>query len=1100
MGHRIFAGPFEALEYRLEEEVRRLQRSDPLTAVGVVVGSNVLAAYLKRRLAAGGRGFANIRFYTFIDLALRLAGPAVCDDARPRMPRLGPAQIVDGILSDGVPEVFRQVSAFAGFRDALLDTFRDLRDAGVTPAMLDSLGQPWALEAPDRTDHLAAFAGLYREFRSRAARFRDVDDDFRDAASGAPKASEVLGSRTLLVYGIYDVTGQQRDLLTRLKDALELAYFVPVVDDDVCGFALPFIEATAQATGAAVDRLTSSPPASDLGRLWGRQCGLRKQPPAHDPPGEAFVGDGTVSLVSAPGESRVAIEIIREIVKAVSDGIVSGFHQAAVILRHTEEDLPPLVEGLRLRGIPYYVQGGVPFVETRLAKAISSIASLSAGPFPREGILTAMELIAASLPAESGCEWDVAEWRLLTNDLRFLAGADSWDEGVGALVTELSGLLARASRAGVTADDGDARVPLPATVRCRLESAQRLQSAWKMLRAAADWPEALEWAEWAGFLERKLRPLLGASSEWALFADVLDQLSTLQEVSLRSGARRLVPRAKLIETLSASMADLAVPSGRFMRSGVNILSLSAARGLRFPLVIVPGLEEGRFPARLRQDPLLYDEERVRLGSGSVLPLRSQRLEEERLLFDMAARSAQGRLVLVTSRLDEGSDRERIPSDFFLRVAEVAAGRRIMLRELAQGSIPGFRSVSLEDPAPGADQPAVDRSEIRLRLIRSRSGMERGVLSELAAIESELLERAAAFDHARWQRRLTSYDGMIADPALLSWLRMNVGPISGPFSASRVEEYARCPYLFYLRRVQGLDAWEELEAAGCLDPMTRGSIVHRILEQFMRRFEGEGFGVVSGTTLKERLRAQAVESLDSVRPAGVPDLLWDVERDQILGMLDKWLEFELMRGDQGHVPHAAELPFGRFEDGERYPGPVIEAGRHRFVLRGVIDRVDLSMDGSRARVIDYKTGSLPGSMEKGKGTALMSGERVQLAVYRSALQAMRDLGRLHQVEGEFLHIQFSDGTVVPRSFEREEMERAAAKLPVILEVIGDGIEQGSFFARTSGALYGDRQCRHCDYARICGKDRQHREQRKSADPAVLRFSRMSEIDGLGGDEE
>ena len=131
---------------------------------------------------------------------------------------------------------------------------------------------------------------------------------------------------------------------------------------------------------------------------------------------------------------------------------------------------------------------------------------------------------------------------------------------------------------------------------------------------------------------------------------------------------------------------------------------------------------------------------------------------------------------------------------------------------------------------------------------------------------------------------------------------------------------------------------------------------------------------------------------------------------------------------------------------------------------------------------------------------MGGERLQLAVYGSALSLVPDLGRLQKVEGEFLHLQLTDGTVAARRFEPEEMERASARLPGILEVVGDGIEGGGLFARTRGALYGDRQCRHCDYVRICGKDREHRDQRKSADPAVLRFKQMAEIDGLGGDEE
>ncbi len=1101
MGHRVYVGPFAALELRLAEEIRRLQAGDPLSAASVLVGSNVLAAFLKRRIVADGHGIANLRFYTFIDLALRLASSVPAEDARLRMPRLGPPEILQDILAARIPKVFEAVREFGGFRDTLLSTFRDLRDAGVTPAMLDDLVRTCAREIPDRRTHLTGFARLYREFRARALSFRDDDDDFRDAMGGAPRAAGVLGSPSLLVYGIYDVTGQQRDLLDRLKDALELVYFIPLVDDDVSGFALPFLEWTVRETGASPHWLTASPRDDDLGRLWEHGCGPMSRSPDIEPAATAFRGDGSVILVSAPGESRAAIEINREIVSAVSEGIVAGFHQVAVVLRNPEDDLPALTESFRLRRIPCYVHGGMPFTGQPFAKAVSAIVSLSSGPYPREAILATMELVAACLSPDQAREWDVADWRALTNDLRFLAGIDSWDEGTEALIGELSTQLNGIGSSATEVEDSDARPATPATLQQKLESAQRLRSGWVLLRSAvASWPDELGWEEWAVFLERRLMPLLGASVEWASFAHVLDHLSSLEEITLRTGPRRQVPRAKLGDALSEAMTLLAAPSGRFMRDGVNLLSVSAARGLRFPLVIIPGLEEGRFPARLRQDPLLQDEERLRIGSGSRLPLRSRRLEEEMLLFDMAARSATKRLVLVSSRLDENSDRERIPSEFFLRVAAVAAGRRIMLKDLAEGAVPGFRSVSLEDPAPRPGQAAVDGGEIRLRLIRRVPGSERSVLEALAGIEPALLQGPTAFDRARWQRRLTAYDGLISDDSLLSWLCRTIGPSSAPFSAVRIEDYARCPYLFYLKRVQVLDPWEELEPAECLDALTRGSTIHRILEQFVQRHARTGFASARRDHLRKTLENVAVENLESARPAGIPDLLWEIERDQILRILEKWLESELNRPHDGLVPVFTELPFGNLSDSDENPGLMVRAGRHGFVLRGLMDRVDISEDGTQARIIDYKSGSLPATMARGKGTALMGGERLQLVVYGGALLHIPNLGGLQRVEGEFLHLQLTDGTVAARRFTPEEMERASAKLPGILEVVGDGIEGGRLFARTRGALYGERQCRYCDYVRICGKDREHRDQRKSTDPAVLRFRQMAEIDGLSGDEE
>jgi hypothetical protein len=165
-----------------------------------------------------------------------------------------------------------------------------------------------------------------------------------------------------------------------------------------------------------------------------------------------------------------------------------------------------------------------------------------------------------------------------------------------------------------------------------------------MRQAVADWPAALSWKDWASFLETRLGQLLETSGDWPHFLTVLDEIANLQvlgqceirdsRLDVQCSSERL--RSALVEAAAA----LSFPVGRFQRSGVNLLSASAARGLRFPLVIIPGLDEGRFPAKPRQDPLLPDSERVRM---KTLPIKSQRIDEEKLLFDMAARSAEKRL-------------------------------------------------------------------------------------------------------------------------------------------------------------------------------------------------------------------------------------------------------------------------------------------------------------------------------------------------------------------------------------------------------------------------------------------------------------------------
>jgi ATP-dependent helicase/DNAse subunit B len=1099
MGHRIVTGSFEALESVFIDDLRELQGEDPLACANVLVGSNVLAAYLKKRIAATGRGAANLRFHTFLDLAHRLVNPGSLPEGKPRLAGLGAPLIIESILAAGAPAVFQGVSGYAGFRDALLGTFRDLRDAGLDPGTLERSLKSMSSIPPDRKKLLEEVAWIYCRFREKTQAFREVDDDFRDALGNTPRAAGMLDSRFLLVYGIYDVTGQQADLLSALKDRLEMHYFIPFVDESVSAFAARFLDARADELGVAPERVKPQQRSTDLSRLWQEDCGFRAATSRRAPPGASAAGDRSVCMVSAPGDSRVALEIAREIVRAVADGTIDGFGDAAVILRHPEDDLPAIVEAFRLRGIPCYVHGGLPFRDRPFCRAVLAIAELAPGDFGREAILGAMELTAASLPEADAGLYEVSEWRSITNDARFLAGSDSWDKATSGLVVEL-GRVVMETVAGSPSLPEDSETPRQelSMLQTRLESARQLRAAWRELKHAADnWPAAQTWPDWARFLEERLAPLLEASHDWTAFLQVLDQVSSLGEVQVRSGNNPEVPRERLSRVLAESMRAVRSPAGRFLRSGVNLLSVSAARGLRFPLVLVPDLEEARFPARLRQDPLLLDDERSRVGSGGRMPLRRLRFDEERLLFDMTARSAERRLVLLTSRLDEGSDRERIPSEFFMRAAAAMARKPVTLRELSEAVIPGYRSVSLENPAPNPGLPAVDRAEIRMRLVRSAPGRGREVLEKLAEAEPELFHRPLAYDQARWQPRLSQYDGLITDRQLLGYLRTGFGPGAGPYSAGRIEEYARCPYLFYQRRVMQLAPWEEPEAAEALAPLERGSTVHGALEEFVRGLIGIGFPRERDRHLRGLMLDLAAGALEKARPAGIADLLWEVERDRLLALMEEWLRFELDRSDGGLIPSAVELPFGPFERGKDSPGLAIVAGRHRFMLRGIIDRIDTSADGSLARVVDYKVGKLPDSMKR--GTALLAGERIQLPVYRAAVPAIAGFEKLGSIEGEFLHLQPGDGKIVARRFTAAELEEGCERLPAVLEIVGDGIEAGVFFARTSGLLHGGWQCNYCDYIRICGKDRQQREERKAADPLVLRFNRIQEIDVAGEDQ-
>ena len=113
------------------------------------------------------------------------------------------------------------------------------------------------------------------------------------------------------------------------------------------------------------------------------------------------------------------------------------------------------------------------------------------------------------------------------------------------------------------------------------------------------------------------------------------------------------------------------PADRYGR--VFVGSPHQARGRAFTVVFVPGLAERLFPQKLREDPLLLDEEmRGRSGAGGLVEQES-RAKTERLLLRLAVGAATDRLWLSYPRLDVGGARPRVPSFYVLDVMRAIVG-------------------------------------------------------------------------------------------------------------------------------------------------------------------------------------------------------------------------------------------------------------------------------------------------------------------------------------------------------------------------------------------------------------------------------------------
>ena len=193
-----------------------------------------------------------------------------------------------------------------------------------------------------------------------------------------------------------------------------------------------------------------------------------------------------------------------------------------------------------------------------------------------------------------------------------------------------------------------------------------------------------------------------------------------------------------------------------------------------------------------------------------------------------------------------------------------------------------------------------------------------------------------------------------------------------FSASKLEAYGECPFLFFCR--YGLNAKPRIKAK--LDASKSGTVIHHVLEILLKKYKGREFLELSD----ERLRLEISVILKEYMQENMGSDESKTERfNYLYYRTGKILEFIMLRlkaefENSDFTPCDFELKIGNGGDVE----PMLyELQRGSVSLRGFVDRVDsLDLDGKRyIRIVDYKSGE-----KKFKLSDVLSGMNMQMLLY------------------------------------------------------------------------------------------------------------------------
>ena len=329
----------------------------------------------------------------------------------------------------------------------------------------------------------------------------------------------------------------------------------------------------------------------------------------------------------------------------------------------------------------------------------------------------------------------------------------------------------------------------------------------------------------------------------------------------------------VIRTLERLIANYRDDADEPRYGKLFVSSIEEARGMHFRLVFIPGLNEGMFPRQLREDPLLLDEQRVR--SGCERQSRIANSSEPRWP------APPSRPFSPLRRVDLATGRERVPSFFAVEVLKAARGSGADIPELLEQAQSRLVNRGSVGPRPRTRPTASTMSSsISRHSVQHRSRRYAGGYAWIGAVNPHAV-RSIRARMERWGRDWSKSDGLAATDVHIGISLRKYRLTERAWSASALQQFARCPYRFLLHGIHGLAPMEEPEALERMDALVRGRLYHRVLFHLFRDGDRD-----PSRRLDEILPRLAAGTAEEHAPA-VPGF-WRTEVEKLRADLRGWL--------------------------------------------------------------------------------------------------------------------------------------------------------------------------------------------------------------------
>ncbi|HEY3762028.1 MAG TPA: PD-(D/E)XK nuclease family protein [Verrucomicrobiae bacterium] len=953
MRARFLLGPAgSGKTFRCLAEIRDVLKQSPEGPPLIFLAPKQATFQLERQLLADDSlpGFTRLQILSFERLArfildaLNIAPPSLLSDE-------GRIMVLRALLLRHETELklFRRSARRPGFADELAGILRELQQNKISSEKLHAIAQNKKLR-PELREKLEDLALLQERYSQWLAdnKLQDADclldyvtgflkKDFRLPASGFRFAA-------LYLDGFAEMTPQELDLLVAVLPFCESATLAFCLDESALAEKetswLSIWNTIRQTYDQCRQRVETIPGAKiEIKKLPDRSGKTRfskNQELAHlenswptasrSNPSPILHSPSSISIYSCSNPESESILAAREILKFVRAG--NRFRDCAVLVRDLASYHKPLAQTFRRYGIPF-------FLDRRESIAHHALAELT------RGVLRAMisdwdhdDFFAA---LKSGfCTAEETDIDALENAaLEFGWRGQKWreslsDESFERLRKKILPPFERVYSRLVKLDFKP--------------SGQQLAEVFRRLWDDLDVEQTLE--EWSAIEEKE-----SAAGHWqaSVHGGVFEQMNTLlKNLELGLGGESLSLRDWL-PIIESGLAGLTVGIIPPVLDEVLVGAVDRARNPDLKLALVLGMNESVFPAVPASRVLLTDADREELEMPLGPDLREQAARERFYGYIACTRASEKLAVTFSRSAADGTTLN--PSAFIGQLQRILPGLEIdeLKNDIALDQIE-----SIAEAVP---------------LIFNTP-----VLDDIPGL-TNLRQSLADLREPDPQENLTpSVAARIYGPTLRT-------------SVSRLEEFAQCPFRFFVR--SGLKAEERKVFE--LDARERGSFQHDILKQFHDGIiaGGKRWRDLTPQEARDRIGQIADGMIEHYRSGLLNETAQSRFAARVLtGALQDFVAVTVswLREQNQFDPVASELAFGSKESPQTAWELALDDGR-KLALTGRIDRVDLCRDAngdSLAIVLDYKS-----SQKKLEPLLVDHGIQLQLLAYLNVLRHWKD---------------------------------------------------------------------------------------------------------------